>query len=129
ASITALQTPWRVSHSNSSRRPSALSANVAAAAAERIATLILSLETSMPTSRPFCAILQLPSLLGTGFTPMQLFGLKEDIGLSLAPSQALPLGSTGSGRRRAAASTAARSRILPNFPDTRGHRLHARCRP
>src|SRR5262249_5610740 len=69
--------------------------NVAATFADRIATSSLSLETSMPTTVVFCAIFQLPSLLGAGSRPMQLFGLKEDIGLSLAPSQALAFGVYG----------------------------------
>ena len=29
-------------------------------------------------NRPFCAIIQLPSLLGSGSKPVQLFGFKED---------------------------------------------------
>src|ERR1700688_3704962 len=50
----------------------------------------LSLATSIPTTtRSFCAIIQLPSLLGPGSKPMQLFGLRKTPDLSLAPRQAL----------------------------------------
>ena len=61
-----------------------------------------------------------PFLARSGFEPVQLFGFKEDT----AP---VPRSATGFGlrdlraqmRRRAAASTAARSHILPKRPDTR----------
>src|ERR1700731_2502356 len=50
----------------------------------------LPLATSIPaTTRPFCAIIQLPSLLGSGSKPMQLFGLRKTPDLSHAPRQAL----------------------------------------
>src|ERR1700719_1420623 len=50
----------------------------------------LPLATSTPaTTRPFCAIIQLPSLLGSGSKPMQLFGLRKTPDLSHAPRQAL----------------------------------------
>src|ERR1700694_1068729 len=50
----------------------------------------LSLAISIPaTTRPFCAIIQLPSLLGSGSKPMQLFGLRKTPDLSHAPRQAL----------------------------------------
>src|SRR5258707_12444473 len=50
----------------------------------------LSLATSIPTTtRSFCAIIQLPSLLGPGSKPMQLFGLRKTPDLSHAPRQAL----------------------------------------
>src|SRR5258708_38645624 len=50
----------------------------------------LSLATSIPTTtRSFCAIIQLPSLLGSGSKPMQLFGLRKTPDLSHAPRQAL----------------------------------------
>src|ERR1700738_549970 len=50
----------------------------------------LSLATSMPTTtRSLCAIIQLPSLLGSGSKPMQLFGLRKTPDLSFAPRQAL----------------------------------------
>src|SRR3984893_11094634 len=53
-------------------------------------TSTLSLATSIPaTTRSFCAIIQLPSLLGPGSKPMQLFGLRKTPDLSLAPRQAL----------------------------------------
>src|SRR6267378_552740 len=49
----------------------------------------LSLAISIPTTtRSFCAIIQLPSLLGPGSKPMQLFGLRKTPGLSHAPRQA-----------------------------------------
>src|SRR6195256_1599966 len=52
-------------------------------------TSTLSLATSIPaTTRSFCAIIQLPSLLGPGSKPMQLFGLRKTPGLSHAPRQA-----------------------------------------
>src|SRR6266481_6193583 len=61
-------------------------------------TSALSLAISIPaTTKPFCAIIQLPSLLGSGSKPMQLFGLRKTPDLSLAPRQALrPLSTTGS---------------------------------
>src|SRR3984893_18164678 len=50
----------------------------------------LSLATSIPaTMRSFCAIIQLPSLLGSGAKPMQLFGLRKAPDLSHARRQAL----------------------------------------
>src|SRR6202035_3173975 len=50
----------------------------------------LSLATSMPTTtRSLCAIIQLPSLLGSGSKPVQLFGLRKTPDLSHAPRQAL----------------------------------------
>src|ERR1051326_1379685 len=53
-------------------------------------TSTLSLATSIPaTTRSFCAIIQLPSLLGPGSKPMQLFGLRKTPDLSHAPRQAL----------------------------------------
>ena len=63
----------------------------------------------------------LPSLLVRALAPMQLFGFKED-------ARPVPRSLTGSGlrgsraqiRRRAVASTAARSPNLPHSPDTRG---------
>src|SRR6185437_3900348 len=56
---------------------------------ERTHASTLSLATSMPTTwRSFCAIIQLPSLLGSGSKPVQLFGLRKTPDLSLAPRQA-----------------------------------------
>src|SRR5664279_1923218 len=53
-------------------------------------TSTLSFATSIPaTTRSFCAIIQLPSLLGSGSKPVQLFGLRKTPDLSLAPRQAL----------------------------------------
>src|SRR6202048_4419320 len=53
-------------------------------------TSALSLAISIPaTTKLFRAIIQLPSLLGTGSRPMQLFGLRKTPGLSHAPRQAL----------------------------------------
>src|SRR6266436_9844918 len=61
-------------------------------------TSALSLAISIPaTTKSSCAIIQLPSLLGPGSKPMQLFGLRKTPDLSLAPRQALrPLSTTGS---------------------------------
>src|ERR1700738_4338177 len=53
-------------------------------------TSALSLAISIPaTTKLFRAIIQLPSLLGTGSRPMQLFGLRKTPDLSHAPRQAL----------------------------------------
>src|SRR5580692_6320898 len=53
-------------------------------------TSTLSLATSIPaTTRSSCVIIQLPSLLGPGSKPMQLFGLRKTPDLSHAPRQAL----------------------------------------
>ena len=62
---------------------------------ERMQTSTLSLATSIPaTTRSSCAIIQLPSLLGPGSKPMQLFGLRKTPDLSHAPRQALGPSST-----------------------------------
>src|SRR5689334_13894446 len=84
-------------------------------------TSTLSLATSIPaTTRPFCAIIQLPSLLGTGSKPLQLFGLRKTPDLSHAPRQALMafehFGLRSSDGRLV---RTARSHILANFADTR----------
>src|SRR6266404_5929799 len=75
----------------------------------------------MPTTtRSFCAIIQLPSLLGSGSKPMQLFGLRKTPDLSLALPQARsPWVGTGSVPATGGWSATARSHILPNFSDTR----------
>src|SRR6266446_1284840 len=90
----------------------------------------------MPTTtRSFCAIIQLPSLLGSGSKPMQLFGLRKTPDLSLALPQARsPWVGTGSVPATGGWSATARSHILPNFSDTRSdceairvrgsHRVH-----
>src|ERR1700738_4275517 len=87
-------------------------------------TSALSLAISIPaTTKPFCAIIQLPSLLGPGSKPMQLFGLRKTPGLSLAPRQALAAfehhGLRSSDGRLV---RAARSYILADFADTRARR-------
>src|SRR6202043_997696 len=87
-------------------------------------TSALSLAISIPaTTRPFCAIIQLPSLLGSGSKPMQLFGLRKTPDLSLAPRQALAAfehhGLRSSDGRLV---RAARSHILADFPHTRARR-------
>src|SRR6266478_4870508 len=88
--MTALPTFLRRSHEASSRRPSAVLANVRLNDSERMQTSTLSLATSIPaTMRSFCAIIQLPSLLGSGSKPLQLFGLRKTPDLSHAPRQAL----------------------------------------
>src|ERR1700682_5320376 len=84
-------------------------------------TSALSLAISIPaTTTPFCAIIQLPSLLGPGSKPMQLFGLRKTPGLSLAPRQALAAfehhGLRSSDGRLV---RTARSYILADFADTR----------
>src|SRR5260370_4226481 len=81
----------------------------------------LPLAISIPaTTKPFCAIIQLPSLLGPGSKPMQLFGLRKTPGLSLAPRQALAAfehhGLRSSDGRLV---RTARSHILADFSDTR----------
>src|ERR1700761_1042044 len=88
--MTALPTFHRRSNEANSRRPSAVLANVRLRSSERMQTSTLSLATSIPTTtRSFCAIIQLPSLLGPGSKPMQLFGLRKTPDLSHAPRQAL----------------------------------------
>src|SRR6202162_3843547 len=91
-------------------------------------TSALSLAISIPaTTRPFCAIIQLPSLLGSGSKPMQLFGLRKTPDLSLAPRQALAAfehhGLRSSDGRLV---RTARSHILADFADTRARDL-MRC--
>src|SRR5215469_8677440 len=62
----------------------------------------------------------LPSLLGSGSKPLQLFGLRKSPELSLALLQALsPLGATGSVPATGGCASTARSHILTDFPDTR----------
>src|SRR6201999_308720 len=90
ASIPALPTLFRRSHEVNSRRSSIVFTNVRCNDGERMQTSTLSLATSIPaTTRSFCAIIQLPSLLGPGSKPMQLFGLRKTPDLSHAPRQAL----------------------------------------
>src|SRR5215475_8369823 len=63
----------------------------------------------------------LPSLLGTGSKPLQLFGLRKTPELSLALTQAYRFwGVTGSVPATGGFVRTARSHILPDFPDTRG---------
>src|ERR1700686_5213184 len=98
-------------------------------------TSALSLAISIPaTTRPFCAIIQLPSLLGSVSKPMQLFGLRKTPDLSLAPRQALAAfehhGLRSSDGRLV---RTARSHILADFADTRARRkplkpLRGACR-
>src|SRR6476660_9314492 len=62
----------------------------------------------------------LPSLLGSGSKPLQLFGLRKTPELSLALLQALsPLGATGSVPATGGWCATARSHILADFLDTR----------
>src|SRR4030095_14969804 len=81
----------------------------------------LSLATSIPTTtRSSCAIIQLPSLLGTGSKPLQLFGLRKTPDLSHAPRQALwPSSTFGLRSSDGRLVRTARSHILANFADTR----------
>src|SRR5215471_10593814 len=63
----------------------------------------------------------LPSLLGTGSKPLQLFGLRKTPELSLALIQAYRFwGVTGSVPATGGFARTARSHILPDFLDTRG---------
>src|SRR5215208_7452731 len=63
----------------------------------------------------------LPSLLGAGSKPLQLFGLRKTPELSLALRQALsPLGRSGLSSSTGGCRSTARSHILPKFLDTRG---------
>src|SRR6201996_2287794 len=63
----------------------------------------------------------LPSLLGSGLKPLQLFGLRKTPELSLALIQALPpLGRYGLSSSNGRLVRTARSHILANFLDTRG---------
>src|SRR5689334_19818055 len=62
----------------------------------------------------------LPSLLGSGSKPLQLFGLRKTPELSLALLQAhRPLGATGSVPATGGSDSTARSHILTDFQDTR----------
>src|ERR1700704_772164 len=87
-------------------------------------TSTLSFATSIPTTtRSFCAIIQLPSLLGPGSKPMQLFGLRKTPDLSLAPRQALGLRARpGADPGTGGCRSPARSHILADFADTRARR-------
>src|ERR1700743_2984864 len=63
----------------------------------------------------------LPSLLGSGSKPLQLFGLRKTPELSLALTQAYRFwGVTGSVPATGGFAETARSHILPDFLDTRG---------
>src|ERR1700726_618815 len=90
ASITTLVALCLRSQEINCRRPSAVLSNVRRCDNARMHASTLPLATSIPaTTRPFCAIIQLPSLLGSGSKPMQLFGLRKTPDLSHAPRQAL----------------------------------------
>src|ERR1700693_5894439 len=90
--MTALPTLCLRSHTISLRRSCTVLGQVPFKDSERIHASTLSLATSIPTTtRSFCAIIQLPSLLGPGSKPMQLFGLRKTPDLSHAPRQALGL--------------------------------------
>src|SRR5580700_6925538 len=97
-------------------------------------TSTLSLATSTPaTTRSFCAIIQLPSLLGPGSKPMQLFGLRKTPDLSHAPRQALwPSSTNGLRSSDGRLVRTARSHILADFADTRARSnrkpLRGECR-
>src|SRR5262249_52110538 len=63
----------------------------------------------------------LPSLLGSGSKPLQLFGLRKTPELSLALVQALsPLGRNGLSSSDGRLARTARSHILADLADTRG---------
>src|SRR3954453_8739091 len=88
--MTALPTLCLRSQATRFGRPSAVLGSVRRSDSGRMHASTLSLATSRPTTtRSFCAIIQLPSLLGTGSKPMQLFGLRKTPDLSHAPRQAL----------------------------------------
>ena len=71
--------------SNSRRLPTRSSGRSVRSVSDPNASSTLSLATSIPTTiRSFCAIIQLPSLPGTGSKPLQLFGLRKTPELSLA---------------------------------------------
>src|SRR6266566_8121550 len=81
----------------------------------------LSLATSIPTTTSsFCAIIQLPSLLGSGSKPVQLFGFKEDTGsVPRSPTGSRPLSTNGIRSSDGRLVRTARSHILADFADTR----------
>src|SRR5258707_6814551 len=80
-SLSALPTFCRRRHEANSRRPSAVLANVRFNDSERMQTSTLSLATSIPaTTRSFCAIIQLPSLLGSGSRAPATVRVEEDTG-------------------------------------------------
>src|SRR5437660_11489349 len=84
----------------------------------------LSLATSIPTTTSsFCAIIQLPSLLGSGSKPVQLFGFKEDTGsVPRSPTGSRPLSTNGIRSSDGRLVRTARSHILADFADTRARR-------
>src|SRR6202035_5938370 len=119
--MTALPTLCLPSHAISLRRSCTVLGQVPFNDSERMHASTLSLATSIPTTmRSFCAIIQLPSLLGSGSKPVQLFGLRKTPDLSLAPRQALAAfehhGLRSSDGRLV---RTARSHILADFADTR----------
>src|ERR1700739_1954125 len=133
--MTALPTLCLRSHAINWRRPSALLGNVPRRDSDRMHASTLSLATSIPTTtRSFCAIIQLPSLLGPGSKPMQLFGLRKTPDLSLAPRQAVvPYARNGLRSSDGRLVRAARAHILADFADTRARRkplkpLRGECR-
>ncbi len=97
----------------SSRRPSGLFANDASGP-NRIATSILSLATSMPTSLLFCAILRLLPC-SSGLEAHPTVRVKEDTTPVPRSTTGLCLGDLrAQGRRRAAVRAVARHHILHN---------------
>src|SRR6266699_3969471 len=84
----------------------------------------LSLATSIPTTTSsFCAIIQLPSLLGSGSKPVQLFGFKEDTGsVPRSPTGSRPLSTNGLRSSDGRLVRTARSHILADFANTRARR-------
>src|SRR2546430_860642 len=70
----------------------------------------------------------LPSLLGSGSKPLQLFGLRKTPELSLALIQALsPLGATGSVPATGGWCATARWHTVTDFPDTRAQGRPGAC--
>src|SRR5207244_2802602 len=75
------------------------------------------------TTSSFCAIIQLPSLLGSGSKPVQLFGFKEDTGsVPRSPTGSRPLSTNGIRSSDGRLVRTARSHILADFADTRARR-------
>jgi cytochrome b561 len=97
ASITTLVTLCSRNQAISWRRPCVELEKVVRDASVRTHASTLFFAMPIPaTTKLFCAIIQLPSLLGSGSKPMQLFGLRKTPELSLALLQAAqPLGATG----------------------------------
>src|SRR6476660_2087780 len=119
--MAALPTFCLRSQPISARRPSALLGNICRRDNERMHASTLSFATSIPTTtRLPCVIIQLPSLLGPGSKPVQLFGLRKTPDLSLAPRQALA--ALGTKRAQIQRRAAAESRPFAHSAKFCGHK-------